>query len=87
MSRSPSQRSAKSWKSLFIATAASLLPACATPTPPSPVQPHPSPLVLASCPKSLGSLPDMSMGTLLLKLIEVAGTYHECRAAAMERQK
>jgi hypothetical protein len=38
-------------------------------------------LVTASCPK-LTQLSDDSMGSLELKLVEVAGIYYGCRAAA-----
>jgi len=42
----------------------------------------PSPLVVASCPP-LTPLADPSFGATTLKLIEVAGQYRECRAAAL----
>lgn len=43
--------------------------------------PGPSPLVVASCPK-LTPLLDPSFGATTEKLVEVAGIYYECRAAA-----
>lgn len=42
----------------------------------------PSPLVQASCPQ-LTPLSDDTFAATSLKLIEVAGIYHECRAAAL----
>jgi hypothetical protein len=45
----------------------------------------PSPLVVSSCPK-LTELSDPSFGATVLKLIEVAGIYAECREAALAGQ-
>lgn len=60
------------------------LTGCATSTPRSPEPPSPSPLVVASCPE-LAPLTDPSFGATTLKLIEVAGQYRECRAAALAK--
>lgn len=43
---------------------------------------EPSPLVTASCPM-LTPLTDDSFGATAAKLVEVAGIYYECRAAAL----
>ena len=64
-----------------IATASILLSSCNASMPLSPA-PNPSPLVLASCPP-LTPLADPSFGATTLKLVEVAGQYRECRAAAL----
>lgn len=58
--------------------AATLLTGCASSMPPSP---EPSALVVASCPK-LTPLADDSFATTTEKLVQVAGQYRECRAAA-----
>lgn len=46
-----------------------------------------TPLQLASCPKLQPMVTDkdgtVSMGALLDKLVEVAGTYRECRASVL----
>ena len=63
-------------KSLSIAIACTTLQACATSTPPSV-----SPLVQAMCPP-LTPLDDPSFGATTRKLVEVAGIYYKCRAAA-----
>jgi hypothetical protein len=47
-----------------------------------PWQDKPNPLLIASCPP-LTPLTDDSFGATTLKLIEVAGQYHECRCAAL----
>jgi hypothetical protein len=44
----------------------------------------PDPLVVASCPE-LAPLADGSFGTTTDKLVEVAGQYRECRAAALKQ--
>ena len=66
-------------KSLSIAIAVTLLTGCAASMPPSP---GPSPLTVASCP-SLTPLADDSFGATAAKLVEVAGQYYQCRAAAL----
>ena len=43
------------------------------------------PLVVASCP-TLTPLADATFGATTLKLIEVAGQYHQCRCAAMPKE-
>lgn len=63
--------------SLIIPCAACLLTACASSIKPS----GPSPLLVASCP-NLAPLSDDSFGAVTAKLVEVAGMYQECRAAA-----
>ena len=70
-------------KSRFTATllAVTMLTACGALTKPLPA-PGPSPLVVASCP-SLTPLSDSSFAATTLKLVEVAGLYLECRAAAI----
>ena len=45
---------------------------------------HPDPLVIASCP-DLTPLSDKSFGATTEKLVEVAGIYYECRAAALKK--
>ena len=42
-----------------------------------------SPLVVASCPRDLGALPDKLMGSSTDKLVEVIGVYRKCAAAAL----
>jgi len=54
---------------------------CSASMPPSQAS-SPSPLVVVSCPP-LTPLADPSFGATTLKLIEVAGQYRECRAAAL----
>lgn len=73
--------SAKPAKCLSIAIVAILLASCAPLTTPSKIDPEP--LVIASCPPSLGPLADDSFGATTEKLGQVAGIYHRCRAAAM----
>lgn len=53
--------------------------------PHSPEPAQPSPLVVASCPE-LTPLADASFGATTAKLVEVAGQYRECRAAALAGQ-
>ena len=67
-------------KRLSILAASIPLMACNPLMPPLPAEP--SPLVIASCP-SLTPLADDSFGATSLKLIEVAGQYRKCRAAAL----
>lgn len=64
---------------LVIIAASTLLTGCASLTKPSPDKS----LVLAACPP-LAPLKSNEMGAVVLKLSEVAGTYHKCRAAALE---
>ena len=59
--------------------AALLLTGCASSIKPS----QDKSLVLAACPP-LAPLKSSEMGAVVLKLSEVAGTYHKCRAAALE---
>lgn len=70
--------------SIAILTASTMLTACAASTRRSPAPPSPSPLVVSSCPE-LAPLTDPSFGATTLKLIEVAGQYRECRAAALAK--
>lgn len=58
-----------------------MLTACSASMPRSPA-PGPSPLAVASCP-DLTPLADSSFAATTLKLVEVAGQYRECRAAAL----
>ena len=70
-------------QTLCIVIASSLLTACATSTTPfgtSSLQP--SPLVVSNCP-DLTPLDDDSFGATKIKLVEVAGIYYKCRAAAL----
>lgn len=67
-------------KNLFMLIAAIALTACAPLTPRCPERP--SALTLASCPE-LSLLHDDSFGATAAKLVEVAGQYHQCRAAAL----
>lgn len=55
-----------------------VLSGCPASIPPSP---GPSPLVVASCPK-LTPLRDDTFAATTEKLVEVAGIYYACRAAA-----
>ena len=66
----------------FIVTAATALSSCSASMPPSPVPNRVRPLIEVSCPP-LTPLTDPSFGATTLKLIEVAGLYRECRAAAL----
>ena len=65
---------------LLSATLVTLLSACSTMR--SPTKSVPSPLVVANCPE-LSPLADDSFGAIVRKLQEVAGTYYECREAAL----
>ena len=67
-------------KYLCIAIAATTLSGCSSLTPRLP--PAPNPLLTVSCP-DLTPLADDSFGATTLKLIEVAGIYYRCRAAAL----
>lgn len=42
-----------------------------------------NPIAVASCPATLPLLTDDSFGATVTKLVEVAGIYHKCRAAAI----
>lgn len=55
-----------------------LLTACGSST--RPLQ-HPEPLVIASCPE-LTPLSDNTFGATTAKVVEIAGIYYQCRAAA-----
>ena len=57
---------------------------CASSIRPSPTPPNP--LLTVSCPP-LTPLADDSFGATTVKLIEVAGIYHRCRAAALAHSK
>jgi hypothetical protein len=48
--------------------------------------PKADPLVVANCPP-LAPLQDDSFGATTAKLVEVAGIYHKCRAAALKGSK
>lgn len=67
-----------------IVIAALLLQACATSTKPLPAPDKSQ--ILAACPL-LTPLADDTMGTAALKLVQVAGQYRECRAAALGEKK
>lgn len=64
--------------------AATLMLGCAGSMPPSRA-PKPSPLVVASCPV-LTPLSEPTFGATTAKLVEVAGQYYLCRAAALQGQ-
>lgn len=69
--------------STAILAASTMLTACGASMQLSPAEPPgPKPLVVASCPE-LVPLNDPGFGATTLKLIEVAGVYRECRAAAL----
>jgi len=68
----------KSVLSAFILIAVTLLTGCAWSTPPSV---GPSPLAVASCPR-LSPLADDTFAATTEKLVQVAGQYRQCRAAA-----
>ena len=42
-----------------------------------------NPVAVASCPERLPALVDDTFGATVNKLVEVAGIYHKCRAAAV----
>lgn len=42
-----------------------------------------NPVAVAACPASLPPLTDDTFGATVAKLVEVAGIYHKCRAAAV----
>lgn len=67
-------------KAVVFATGSLFLVGCASLTKPS--VPVVSPLLTANCPE-LVPLSDDSFGATTLKLIEVAGQYYKCRAAAL----
>lgn len=67
-------------RTLPTAIAGILLTACATSTP---RLPGVSPLVLANCPRTLGTLEDDSFGATTLKLAAVIEQYFKCRTAAV----
>lgn len=71
-------------KYLSTLTAITLLTLCGCSTMPSPA-PKVDPLVVASCPP-LTPLADDSFGATFNKLVEVAGIYRRCRAAALGTQ-
>lgn len=72
-------------RTLFTLIAVTLLVGCARST--MPLQaPGPDPLVMASCPP-LPTLQDDSFGATTAMLVEVAGQYHKCRAAALKGNK
>lgn len=71
-------------RTLCTLIAAILMLGCSASMPPSQV-PKPSPLVIASCPE-LTPLVDATFGATTAKLVEVAGQYHLCRAAALQGQ-
>lgn len=68
---------------LFTVIAAILLTGCAGLTKPSPAN-GPSPLVVSNCPE-LAPLLDDSFGATVLKLVEIANQYRDCRAAALAK--
>lgn len=45
-----------------------------------------NPLAIAYCPERLSVLTDDSFGATASKLVEVAGIYHKCRAAAIGKK-
>ena len=65
-------------------SAAIALSSCSASMPRSPAPVGPSPLTVAACPE-LTQLNDPSFGATTMKLIEVAGQYRECRAAALAK--
>ncbi len=67
-------------KFLCIAIASMTLTGCGSSTKLS--RPEPNPLLTVSCPE-LTPLTDASFGATTIKLIEVAGLYYRCRAAAL----
>lgn len=70
-------------RTLFTLIAVTLLVGCARST--MPLQaPGPDPLVVANCPKQLPTLQDDSFGATTAMLVELAGIYHKCRAAAVK---
>lgn len=81
MSRCSDGLSVRRGMCLFIGIASILLTACAPSMTRLPI--GPSPLVMTSCPASLGALRDDSFGATSEKLVWVAGVYFRCRAAAM----
>lgn len=64
--------------------ASTALTGCAISTKHSPA--GPDPLVVALCPE-LTPLTDDTFGGTTMKLLEVAGIYHECRTAALMGKK
>lgn len=70
-------------KSLCISIAA-ILTACSTLSTTPSVDPR-RVLVKVACPE-LTELTDKDFGATVLKLIEVAGQYHKCRAAALSEE-
>lgn len=81
MSRSVSRLRPLLVKSLCIVSAVTILQGCQPLTRPS----QDRSLIPLSCPP-LVPLTDDSFGATTLKLIEVAGQYHKCRAAALASQ-
>ena len=81
MSRCSDGLSARRAKCLCIGIAGILLTACAPSMTRLPT--GPTPLVIASCPETLGMLSDDSFGATAEKLGQVAGVYYRCRAAAL----
>jgi len=71
-------------KCLCILSASMILQGCSSLTTRS-TPPTVSPLVRANCPE-LVPLTDDSFGATTLKLIEVAGQYYRCRAAALANE-
>lgn len=79
MSRCSRKLSGKPAKFLCIGIVATALTACDHLTRRSATEP--TPLVVASCPTTLGLLRDDSFGATAEKLGQVAGVYYRCRAA------
>ena len=67
-------------RNLFIVSASIVLTGCGGSMPPLPGEV--SPLVVANCPASLGILESGTFGETTNKLVEIAGVYYKCRAAA-----
>ena len=68
----------------IVAGSCTLLTACGPST--TPLLAGPNPLVVASCPPLSPLAPEQdTFGDTTLKLVEVAGQYRKCRAAALGR--
>lgn len=79
MSRNAKSSSVRLWKFPCTVTASILMLGCAQSMKPS----CPPAQILAQCPATLGPLADNTFGATADKLVEVAGRYYRCRAAAL----
>lgn len=76
----------KSLRNLCTAIASIVLSSCSASMPPSLASESRKVLLVVACPE-LTPLSDPSFGATTLKLMQVAGQYRECRAAALQAKE